>query len=134
MILPHTEIVLQNKRTAKILDWLKVKRSKNRQDVYMEQLKNHAGKQIWDLTDWDVVEYLTWKDTNSSGRTLVHHKDCGFLGTNNTERCEDNVLCSYRHAAESLRVGIVQKVRQAGDDENMRGPFMYATPRPTKPY
>ena len=38
-VLPHTEIVLQNKRMAKFLEWLKVKRSKNRQDVYMEQLQ-----------------------------------------------------------------------------------------------
>ena len=60
---------------ANFLEWLKIKRSKNRQDIFMEQLKSHAGNQIWDLTDSDVA----WKDTNNSGRILMHHKRKSLL-------------------------------------------------------
>ena len=89
----------------------------------------NSWKATWEskyrgLTDWEIVSYLTWKDINNSGRSLVHHKHCLFLGTDNTDRCKDKVLCSYRHTAESLRVGIVQKLRQALDDVNMKGPCM----------
>ena len=61
----------------------------------MEQLKSHVGKQI-----------------------CVH-------GTDNTNKCKGMLLCSYRHtAAESLLAGIVQKLRQAFDDVNKKGPYV----------
>ena len=74
MTLPHSKVVLQNKRMVKFIEWLKVKSSKNRQDVYIAQLKSKAGKQIWDLAEYNKVPYSTWKDTNNSGRTFVHHQ------------------------------------------------------------
>lgn len=49
------------------LEHLMLKRTKSRVDVYMHDLKTFSGKQIYDLEDKDVLEYLIFKDTNESG-------------------------------------------------------------------
>ena len=38
-------------------------------DIYMQALKNFSKKEIYDLDDKDVLEYLMFKDVNDSGRT-----------------------------------------------------------------
>jgi hypothetical protein len=79
------------------------------------------------------------KDVDGSGRTFVHSKACENLGQpskNNGEGTEGRVLqgctgeCKVRHAAQSLRTGIVQMlvngyqslgVKDVWDPENRTG-------------
>ena len=57
------------------LEHLMLKRTKSRVDVYMHDLKTFSGKQIYDLEDKDVLEYLIFKDTNES-ETNLHTLPC----------------------------------------------------------
>jgi len=43
---------------------------KSRVDVYMEHLKQVSNKEIYDIEDKDVLEFLIFKDVNDSGRTV----------------------------------------------------------------
>ena len=72
----------------------------------MTALKTFAKKQIHELDDNDVLDFLIYKDINESGRTSVHHKSCPFIGAPNFDRCSDKTLCAKRHQAASMRVGI----------------------------
>ena len=83
------------------------RRERTRVDVYMDALKKFAGKQVCDLNDNDVLDFLFYKDVNDSGRTSVHYKDCPNIGMSNFVRCSDKVLCAKRHQAASMRVGII---------------------------
>ena len=49
-------------------------------DVYMEALKTFSKKEIYDLDDQDVLDFLIFKDVNNSGRTVVHHRACPNVG------------------------------------------------------
>ena len=89
------------------MEHLLTKRSKSRMDVYMRALKEFSGKEIYDLDDMDVLDFLMFKDINDSGRTIIHHHTCPNVGNSSLETCPDLVKCSYRHSANSMRVGIV---------------------------
>ena len=39
-------------------------------DVYMESLKQFSKKQIYELDDRDVLDFLMFKDVNNSGRSV----------------------------------------------------------------
>ena len=67
---PHLQVLI-NKRRTHFLDHLAVKKRQSRVDVYMGFLKEFSGKQIYDLEDSDILEYLIFKDVNGSGRTVV---------------------------------------------------------------
>ena len=59
-----------------------IKRFKSRVDVYMKALKEFSGKEIYDLDDMDVLDFLMYKDVNDAGRTIIHHHalpKCGKL-------------------------------------------------------
>ena len=84
-------------------------------------LKNHARKEVWDLNEEDVLNFLIFKDVDSSGRTVVHHHDCPNLGSQEISSCKDGVRCGKRHAAESLRVGIFDKLRSGFDSLGRKG-------------
>ena len=43
-----------------------IKRSESRMDVYRKALKEFSGKEIYDLDDMDVLEFLMYKDVNDS--------------------------------------------------------------------
>ena len=87
----------------------------------MNALKAFANKQVHDLDDNDVLDFLIYKDINESGRTQVHHKDCPYIGASNFERCSDKTLCAKRHQAASMRVGIVAKLRRGFEDVGRKG-------------
>ena len=70
-------------------------------DVYIHWLKDFSGKQIYDIDDKDVLDFLIFKDVNNSGRTLVHHNACPNVGLTHLELCQDKVKCSLRHSATS---------------------------------
>ena len=93
------------------------KRSHSRVDVYMKFLKQYAGKHIFQLDDKDVLNFLVFKDVNNSGKTIVHHRSCPNLGLSNINQCLDKDLCSKRHTANSMRIGIVQKLRKGFEEE-----------------
>ena len=95
---------------------------KSRMDVYMENLKTVSNKEIYDLDAQDVLKFLIYKDVNDFGRTLVHHFQCPNVGTKSNEHCGDNVKCGLRHQSESMRVGIVDKLRKAFEDVGRKGP------------
>ena len=42
-------------------------------DIYMQALKDFSKKEIYELDDTDVLDYLVYKDVNDSGRTVIHH-------------------------------------------------------------
>jgi len=82
----------------------------------MQWLKDFCGKQIYDIDDKDVLEFLIiFNDVNNSGRTIVHHSSCPNLGLRHLENCNDKIRCSFRHAAHSMRIliGIVLELRKA---------------------
>ena len=100
----------------------------------MHWLKEFCGKQIYDIDDKDVLNFLIFKDVNDSGRTIVHHNACPNLGLRKLDLCNDKVKCSLRHAAHSMRIGIVLKLRKAFEEVGRRGTYEPATLKgdPTK--
>jgi hypothetical protein len=105
------------------LEHLVKKRQKSRADIYMEHLKKISNKEIYDLDDQDVLKYLIFKDVNDSGRTIVHKESCPFLGTATVDKCTDQVQCGLRHQAESMRIGIIDKLRKAFEEVGRKGPY-----------
>ena len=95
--------------------------------MYMQWLKDFSGKQIYDIDDKDVLDFLIFKDINDSGRTIVHHRACPNLGLSHLNHCSDKVRCSYRHAAASMRIGIVLKLRKAFHEVGRRGIYDAST-------
>ena len=79
----------------------------------MKSLKEFSGKEIYDLDDMDVLEYLTDKDVNDSGRTIIHHPACPNVGHLLSQASPDLVKCSLRHSANSMRIGIVLKLSKS---------------------
>ena len=74
MIIPlHTRTLLLKRRTH-FFEFLQHKRTQSRIDIYMAFLKDFCGKEIYDITDKDVLNYLIFKDVNDSGRTIVHNR------------------------------------------------------------
>ena len=111
--LPLHMQTLINKRRTYFLEFLGAKRKHSRIDVYMQWLKDFTNKQIYDIDDKDVLDFLVFKDVNNSGRTIVHHRACPNVGVTNLLKCVDGTRCSLRHSAASMRVGIVLKLRKA---------------------
>ena len=114
---------LHARRKTFFLEDLRTRRVKTRVDVYMDALKKFAKKQVYELDDNDVLDFLIYKDINDSGRTPVHHKDCPNIGTSNFVRCSDKVLCAKRHQAASMRVGIISKLRRGFEDVGRKGVY-----------
>ena len=92
-------------------------------DVYMQALEEFSKKEIYDLDDKDVLDYLMFKDVNDSGRTIIHHHACPNVGNSSLQDCPDLVKCSLRHSANSMRIGIVLKLSKAFEEVGRRGPF-----------
>ena len=67
---------------------------------YMKALKDFSGKEIYDLDDMDMLDFLMYKDVNDSGRTIIHHHTCPNVGNSSLEACLDLVKCSNRHSAK----------------------------------
>ena len=105
------------------MDHLSAKKRQSRVDVYMGFLKEFSGKQIYDIEDSDVLDFLILKDVNGSGRTVVHHRACPRLGSVNHDNCLDKTRCSSRHTANSMRIGIVQKLRKGFEEVGRKGPY-----------
>ena len=102
----------------------------------MSYLKDFCGKEIYDITDTDVLNYLIFKDVNNSGRTIVHNRACQFLGSESLKLCTDSIKCAHRHSAHSMRIGIILKLRKAFEEVGRRGPYTPATLKgdPTRSY
>jgi hypothetical protein len=112
-----------SKRKTYFLDYLQSKRKISRVDVYMAWLKEFSGKQIFDIDDQDVLDFLIFKDVNHSGRTVVHHRAFPNIGLTHINECRDNIRCSSRHSAASMRIGIVQKLRKGFEEVGRKGTF-----------
>ena len=82
---PHLQARL-NKRRTLFLEHLMFKRTKSRVDIYMQALKEFSKKEIYDLDDQDVLDFLLFKDVNDSGRTVIHHEACCLLYTSPSPR------------------------------------------------
>jgi len=89
----------------------------------MEDLKKISNTEVYDLDDQDVLKYLIFKDVNDSGRTVVHKASCPLLGSSSVEKCVDQVQCGLRHQAESMRIGIIDKLRKAFEEVGRKGPY-----------
>ena len=125
--LPSHMQALINKRRTYFLEFLGAKRKHSRIDVYMQWLKDFTNKQIYDIDDKDVLDFLVFKDVNNSGRTIVHHRACPNVGVADLLSCSDNIRCSLRHSAASMRVGIVLKLRKAFEEVGRRGIYDAST-------
>ena len=121
--MPRNLKVKVHKRMTCFLEFLSKKKIKSRVDVYMEHLKQISNKEIYDIEDKDVLEFLIFKDVNDSGRTVVHGQSCPHLGTSSVQDCVNQVQCGLRHQAESMRVGIVDKLRKAFEEVGRKGPY-----------
>ena len=118
-----------NKRKTYFLEHLNSKRKNSRIDIYMKWLKDFCGTQIFDIEDKDVLDFLIFKEINNSGRTIVHHNACPNLGLKSLDSCTARVKCSFRHAAHSMRIGIVLKLRKAFQEVGRRGQYEPLTAR-----
>ena len=87
------------KRMTFFMEHLSKKKQKSRVDVYMDSLKQISNKEIYEIDDKDVLEFLIFKDVNDSGRTIVHKETCPHLGTTSVDLCSDNIQCGLRHQA-----------------------------------
>ena len=81
------------KRMTFFMEHLSKKKQKSRVDVYMDSLKQISNKEIYEIDDKDVLEFLIFKDVNDSGRTIVHKETCPHLGTTSVDLCSDNIQC-----------------------------------------
>ena len=70
-----------------------------------------------------MLEFLIFRDVNDSGRTVVHHRACPYIGLTHVNGCRDNIRCYSRQAAASMRIGIVQKLRKGLENVSRRGIF-----------
>ena len=68
-----------------------------------------------------------FKDMNNSGRTIVHNRACPFIGSDSLEQCTDPVKCAQRLSMDSMKIGIVLKLRKALEEAGRRGPYVLAT-------
>ena len=66
----------------------------------MQALKQFSKKEIYNLDDKDVLDYLMFKDVNDSGRTIIHHHACPNVGNSSLQSCPDLVKCSLRQFCE----------------------------------
>ena len=57
-------------------------------------LKEFCGNEVYDISDSDVLDFLVFKDVNNSGRTIIHHRACPFLGSDSLHQCKDPVKCA----------------------------------------
>ena len=112
-----------NKRMTCFMEHLSKKKHKSRVDVYMEHLKLISSKEIYDIDDKDVLKFLIFKDVNDSGRTIVHKDTCLHLGKSSVDACADDIQCGLRHQAESMRVGVVDKLRKGFEEVGRKGPY-----------
>ena len=115
--------LLHERRKIYFLEDLHSRRKQTRVDVYIGALKSFSGKQIYEITDMDVLDYLILKDVDDSGRTVVHFKACPFIGTDNFLKCDDPVLCAKRHQAASMRTGIISKLRKGFEEVGRKGTY-----------
>ena len=53
----------------------------------------------------------------------MHGQSCPHLGTSSVQDCVNQVQCGLRHQAESMRVGIVDKLRKAFEEVGRKGPY-----------
>lgn len=125
--MPYHFATLLQKRKSYFLEYVVKKREASRVDIYMEELKRVSGKQIYDIDDQDVLSFLIYKDINDSGRTVVHHVACPFIGSPVFDQCSDKVRCALRHQSESMRTGVVAKLRKAFEDVGRKGPYLPLT-------
>ena len=92
-------------------------------DVYMRALKDFSRKEIYDLDDINILNFLMYKDVNDTGRTIIHNHACPNVGNSSMDSCPDLVKCSFRHSANSMRVGIVLTLSKAFQEVGRRGTF-----------
>jgi len=121
--MPTNLKVKMSKRMTCFMEYISKKKLKSRVDVYMEHLKQISNKEIYEIDDKDVLNFLIFKDVNDSGRTVVHKETCPYLGTTSIQNCTDSTQCGLRHQAESMRVGIVDKLRKGFEEVGRKGPF-----------
>ena len=57
------------------MEYISKKKIKSRVDVYMDHLKQISNKEIYEIEDKDVLEFLIFKDVNDSGRNY-HPPQC----------------------------------------------------------
>ena len=67
------------------------------------------------------------KILTSQRRTYIHYHACPNVGNTSTRDCPDPVKCSLRHTANSMRVGIVLKLRKVFEEVGRKGPFDITT-------
>jgi hypothetical protein len=100
------------------------KQKKTRVDKCMQELMTYSGHTVWETTEQHVLNFLIFKDTNGSGRTVVHQENCPFLGTRTFTHCKSLAKCGLRHSAESLRTGIFEKIKKGFDQAGRRGEWI----------
>jgi len=60
--MPSNLRVKMNKRMTCFMEYVSKKKLKSRVDVYMEHLKQISNKEIYEIDDRDVLNFLIFKD------------------------------------------------------------------------
>jgi hypothetical protein len=85
----------------------------------MKEMGEFGKKNPIQMNAEEVMEFLIFKDTNESGRTVVHGAECEFIGSNEARFCRDKRKCGRRHAYDSLRSNVVEKIKKGFRDEGI---------------
>ena len=93
----------------------------------MTALITFSKKDIYNLTDKDVLQFLIFKDVNNSGRTVIPHRACSFLRAEDTLSCLDPIKCACRHSAYSMQIGIILKLRKSFEEVGRKGLYIRST-------
>ena len=62
--------------------------------IDVQWLKDFTNKQIYEIDDIDVLDFLIFKDVNNSGRTVLHHRACSNVGITHLLSCTDKIRSS----------------------------------------
>ena len=81
---------------------------------------------ILEAQDKDILDYLIFKNI-TSGKTWVHDTNCPSLGLRQkTQSCTTH-NCSFNHAAQSMRTGVLHMLKKGFQDIGLSGPWNVAS-------
>lgn len=80
------------------------------------------GRRGWEeASPEDVFAYLAFLDSQGKGTKWVHANSCPGIGSANGDACPAGSACARRYAADSLRKGVVSKLKMAMKEQKGKG-------------
>ena len=89
-------------------------------DAFLLSYSN--GNRGWEqATPDDVFDFCCFLDTQGKGTKMVHDQDCPGVGTPGETGCLPDAKCSKRYAADSMRTGVISKLKMAMREQLGKG-------------